>query len=112
MLKELGMEGKPSLDKCEAIKKERELKAELDSLDTSLILDTETKGGRSTRLRNKAQSRPSYAIDIETSEEEEEEEEEGDEGEGESKTKKSDGDDDNNSNEQEEEGEEDESSGV
>lgn len=77
ILEELGMKGRPSLDKCDAIKKERELKAELDSLDTSLILDTDTKIGRSTRLRNKPQSRTSYVVsdDDDSSEEEEEEQE-------------------------------------
>jgi hypothetical protein len=114
MLEDLGMKGKPTLDKCEAIKKERELKAELDSLDTSLILDTETKGGRATRLRNKSQSRPSYALDDNSTEEEDEEEEaeeKDDEGKSNaSKSKKTDSGDDDASDGQEEE--EDETSGV
>ncbi|CEP09231.1 hypothetical protein [Parasitella parasitica] len=80
MLQDLGVHGRPTLEKCEAVKKERELKAELDSLDTTLIIN-ET--GRRTRSRNTGSSRPTYAVDSSSSEEEEEEEEDEDEGEGE-----------------------------
>ncbi|KAI9487144.1 MAG: hypothetical protein EXX96DRAFT_67086 [Benjaminiella poitrasii] len=64
MLEELGVHGRPTLEKCEAIKAERELKAELDSLDTSLIIDTGSKERptRSTRLRSRSQNTPSYAL--------------------------------------------------
>lgn len=72
MLEELGVHGRPTLEKCEAVKKERELKAELDSLDTSLIINETS---RRTRTRNTSQNRPSYAVDDSTSDEEEEDEE-------------------------------------
>jgi Mg-chelatase subunit ChlI len=84
MLEELGVRGRPTLEKCEAIKKERELKAELDSLDTSLIMNDT---GRRTRTRNNAQSKPSYAVDDSSSSEEEEEEEEDDDDESENENK-------------------------
>ncbi|KAI8640163.1 hypothetical protein BD408DRAFT_434497 [Parasitella parasitica] len=69
ILEELGVHGRPTLEKCEAVKKERELKAELDSLDTNLIIN-ET--GRRTRSRNNGSSRPTYAVDSSSSSEEEE----------------------------------------
>lgn len=75
MLEELGVRGRPTIEKCEAIKKERELKAELDSLDTSLIMNDT---GRRTRTRNNVQSKPSYAVDDSSSSEEEEEDDDDD----------------------------------
>lgn len=71
MLEELGVHGRPTLEKCEAIKKERELRAELDSLDTSLIINETS---RRTRTRNNSQNRPTYALDASSDSEEEEEE--------------------------------------
>ena len=73
MLEELGVHGRPTLEKCEAVKKERELKAELDSLDTSLIINETS---RRTRTRNNSQNRPSYAVDVSSGSEDEEGEEE------------------------------------
>lgn len=101
-MEELGVRGRPTLEKCEAIKKERELKAELDSLDTSLIMNDT---GRKTRTRNNAQSKPSYAVDDFSSSEEEEGEEEEDSNE--SKIKP-----DSNNSEEESDSEDEESSGV
>ncbi|KAI8089833.1 uncharacterized protein BX664DRAFT_334019 [Halteromyces radiatus] len=51
ILQDLGMDGRPTLEKCEAIKAERELRAEIDSLNTENILDDSTNGPslRSTR---------------------------------------------------------------
>lgn len=79
----LGVTGRPSNEKCEAIKKERELKAELDSLDKTLILDNkEENTGSRFRLRKQTQNRPSYKLEESDEEEEtsgsenEEEEEE------------------------------------
>ena len=39
ILKELGIEGKPSLEQCKAIKKRREFEAELKEIDTSNIIE-------------------------------------------------------------------------
>ncbi|GAN03956.1 transcriptional regulator [Mucor ambiguus] len=74
MLEELGVHGRPTLEKCEAVKKERELKAELDSLDTTLIIN---EASRRTRTRNSSQNRPSYAVDASSSDEEDTEEQAG-----------------------------------
>ncbi|OBZ84077.1 hypothetical protein A0J61_07878 [Choanephora cucurbitarum] len=70
MLKDLGVHGRPSIEKCEAIKRERELKAELDSLDTSLIIDQANE--RPTRRSRNAVGKPNYTIDTVTDSEEEE----------------------------------------
>lgn len=86
ILNDLGVTGRITIEKCEAIKKERELKAEVDGLDRSLILDEET-NGRPSRLRNRTQNRPSYKLE-ESSDESEEEEEEGDDENNEEKSKK------------------------
>ncbi|KAI8978518.1 hypothetical protein BDB01DRAFT_277005 [Pilobolus umbonatus] len=79
MLEELGVKGRPTIEKCEAIKAERELKAELDSLDTTLILNEEKTEGR-PRTRAK-KNKPSYVIPADTESEEEEGEESEDESE-------------------------------
>ncbi|KAI9272991.1 hypothetical protein BDA99DRAFT_499713 [Phascolomyces articulosus] len=47
ILRDLGVEGRPTLEKCEKIKAERELKAEIDSLDKDNILNEG--GGRPKR---------------------------------------------------------------
>lgn len=39
ILKELGIEGKPSLEQCKAIKARREFEAELREIDTSNIIE-------------------------------------------------------------------------
>ncbi|KAG0166575.1 hypothetical protein DFQ28_011516 [Apophysomyces sp. BC1034] len=48
MLEDLGVHGRPTIEKCQKVKAEKELKAEIDSLDTGNILD-DKKIGRSTR---------------------------------------------------------------
>ncbi|CAO3653281.1 unnamed protein product [Cunninghamella echinulata] len=57
ILKDLGIEGRPSIEKCQKIKAERELKAEIDSLNTENILDDINDKGkpslRSTRTSSK-----------------------------------------------------------
>jgi len=48
ILRELGIEGKPSLDQCKAIKARREFEAELREIDTSNIIE----GKRTRRNRD------------------------------------------------------------
>ncbi|KAF7726566.1 hypothetical protein EC973_008611 [Apophysomyces ossiformis] len=56
MLEDLGVHGRPTIEKCQKVKAERELKAEIESLDTSNIL-AEDKGGRSTRSHGSKRKR-------------------------------------------------------
>lgn len=49
--------GRPTIDKCEKIKKQRELKAEIDSLDTENILPSTKRGLRSSALSNTKKKR-------------------------------------------------------
>jgi hypothetical protein len=49
--------GRPTIDKCEKIKKQRELKAEIDSLDTENILTSSKRGLRSSALSNTKKKR-------------------------------------------------------
>ncbi|KAG1375978.1 hypothetical protein G6F61_008001 [Rhizopus arrhizus] len=94
ILKELGVEGRPSNEKCQAVKRERELKKEFESLDTSNIIkdddEEEESNSRRTRRRNATQKR-NYKLDElsesegqeendDDEENDEEESEEGDEG--------------------------------
>ncbi|KAI7847755.1 hypothetical protein BDC45DRAFT_610826 [Circinella umbellata] len=58
ILHELGVEGRPTLEKCQKVKAERELKAEIDSLNTENILDDEEDGKNRSR-RTTRQSQPS-----------------------------------------------------
>ncbi|CAO3586470.1 unnamed protein product [Absidia cylindrospora] len=44
ILEDLGVQGRPTIEKCEAVKAERELKAEIDSLDRDNILETADDG--------------------------------------------------------------------
>lgn len=48
--------GRPTLEKCQKVKAERELKAEIESLDTSNIL-RDNGGGRKTRQTSKKRRR-------------------------------------------------------
>lgn len=75
-LKELGLEGKPSLEKCAAIKRKRDLQKEVEGLDTSLIIEEE---GRPSRTRQRAASKPSYVIEKDSSEESEEDDDDDEE---------------------------------
>ncbi|KAG2220982.1 hypothetical protein INT45_006515 [Circinella minor] len=55
ILHELGVEGRPTLEKCQKVKAERELKAEIDSLNTENILDDDEDG----KIRNRRTTRQS-----------------------------------------------------
>ncbi|KAG2184697.1 hypothetical protein INT43_000610 [Umbelopsis isabellina] len=54
ILQDLGVEGRPTLEKCEKVKSERELKAEIESLSTENILET--------KIRNAGSAAP---VDVE-----------------------------------------------
>jgi hypothetical protein len=82
------MQGKPSLEKCAAIKKKRDLQKEVEGLDTSLIIENE--GGRRSRGRSVTANRPSYVVDKDTSEEEVESEDDDENDEGENENESSD----------------------
>ncbi|GAB5586152.1 hypothetical protein Unana1_01052 [Umbelopsis nana] len=47
ILQDLGVHGRPTLEKCEKVKSERELKAEIDSLSTENIITTDKRRTRS-----------------------------------------------------------------
>ncbi|CAO3681058.1 unnamed protein product [Umbelopsis vinacea] len=47
ILHDLGVQGRPTLEKCEAVKSERELKAEIESLSTENILPSNKRSTRS-----------------------------------------------------------------
>ncbi|KAM3586907.1 hypothetical protein VKS41_001956 [Umbelopsis sp. WA50703] len=47
ILQDLGVEGRPTLEKCEKVKSERELKAEIESLSTDNILETKKRNASS-----------------------------------------------------------------
>lgn len=64
ILKELGIEGKPNLEQCNAIRRRREFEAELREIDTSNII--EGKRRRDTMIKRK------LVISSESEEEEEE----------------------------------------
>lgn len=72
ILKELGIEGKPSLEQCKAIKKRREFEAELREIDTSNIIE-----GKRRRLSGpqKVSKEPESSDESETEPDKEEEEE-------------------------------------
>ncbi|KAI9322435.1 hypothetical protein BX666DRAFT_1894735, partial [Dichotomocladium elegans] len=53
ILRDIGVEGRPTLEKCQKIKAERELKAEIESLSKENILDEETRGRRGTRSQKR-----------------------------------------------------------
>lgn len=71
----MGIEGNPSLEKCAAIKRKRDLQKEVEGLDTSLIIEEK---GRPSRARQRAASKPTYVIENDSSEEEEEEDDDED----------------------------------
>ncbi|KAJ2078011.1 hypothetical protein H4R24_004767 [Coemansia sp. RSA 988] len=79
-LQDLGMEGRPTLEKCKQIKAKRDLQAELDAMDQGNIIGNEDSvlQVESTRGRRRAAAKKvSYNVDhVSDSEEEEEEEEE------------------------------------
>ncbi|ORX54608.1 hypothetical protein DM01DRAFT_1335744 [Hesseltinella vesiculosa] len=55
ILEDLGVEGRPTLEKCKAVKDARELRSELDSLSTENIISG---GRRSRRAQTSTQPRP------------------------------------------------------
>ncbi|CDS12835.1 hypothetical protein LRAMOSA05019 [Lichtheimia ramosa] len=67
ILADLGVEGRPTLEKCQKVKAEREIKAEVDSLDTENII--ETSGRRSTRSQGAKRKRRVIESDDEDDEE-------------------------------------------
>ncbi|KAJ3091518.1 HIRA-interacting protein 3 [Quaeritorhiza haematococci] len=54
ILRELGMEGRPTLDKCKKIKERREFEEERASLDLNNIIAVDSRPGRTTRTRRGA----------------------------------------------------------
>ena len=62
--------GRPTIEKCQKVKAEREIKAEVDSLDTENII--ETTGRRSTRSQGAKRKRRVIESDDENDEEEQE----------------------------------------
>ncbi|KAJ2726552.1 hypothetical protein GGI07_000494 [Coemansia sp. Benny D115] len=81
MLEDLGMEGRPTLEKCKQIKAKRELQQELEAISGNTII--ENGSGQSAdsarRRRSTAKANVTYVLD-ESSESEESEEEAGDSG--------------------------------
>ena len=51
ILRELGMEGRPTLEKCKAIKERREFEEELRALDPQNVLLTKLRSGNQLRLQ-------------------------------------------------------------
>ena len=68
-MKDLGIEGKPSLEQCKAIKKRREFEAELREIDTSNII--EGKRRASSLIPKKSFKEPISSSDTDNEEEEE-----------------------------------------
>ncbi|KAG1494543.1 hypothetical protein G6F47_009243 [Rhizopus delemar] len=76
ILKELGVEGRPSNEKCQAVKRERELKKEFESLDTSNIIKDD---GAEEESNDELSESEEQEENDEDEENDEEESEEGDE---------------------------------
>ena len=53
ILRELGIEGKPSLEQCKAIKERREFEAELREIDTSNIIEGKRRRSGDTSMKRK-----------------------------------------------------------
>ena len=53
ILRELGIEGKPSLEQCKAIKERREFEAELREIDTTNIIEGKRRRGSEISLQSK-----------------------------------------------------------
>ncbi|KAI7875191.1 hypothetical protein K492DRAFT_211078 [Lichtheimia hyalospora FSU 10163] len=70
ILADLGVEGRPTIEKCQKVKAEREIKAEVDSLDTENII--ETTGRRSTRSQGAKRKRRVIESDDEDDDKEQE----------------------------------------
>lgn len=52
-MRELGIEGKPSLEQCKIIKDRREFEAELREIDTSNIIEGKRRHGSETSIQSK-----------------------------------------------------------
>ncbi|KAJ2851250.1 hypothetical protein IWW36_001271 [Coemansia brasiliensis] len=73
MLVDIGMVGRPTLEKCKKIKAKRDLQAELDAMNTENIIDEENApASRSARSRRSAARNVSYNADHVSDSEEEE----------------------------------------
>ncbi|KAJ2455188.1 hypothetical protein EV183_000923 [Coemansia sp. RSA 2336] len=71
MLADLGMVGRPTLEKCKKIKAKRDLQAELDAINAENILDEDEPAPRSARSRRSAAQNVSYNADHVSDSEEE-----------------------------------------
>ncbi|KAJ8656627.1 hypothetical protein O0I10_007704 [Lichtheimia ornata] len=67
ILADLGVEGRPTLEKCQKVKAEREIKAEVDSLDTENIIESTSR--RATRSQGPKRKRRVIESDDEDDEE-------------------------------------------
>ncbi|KAJ1820463.1 hypothetical protein LPJ56_003434 [Coemansia sp. RSA 2599] len=79
LLEDLGMEGRPTLEKCKKIKAKRDLQAELEAIEGDSIVASEDRLSREpARRRRSAVAKPaSYRVDYSSEEEEEAGEEAG-----------------------------------
>ncbi|KAJ1859845.1 hypothetical protein LPJ73_001660 [Coemansia sp. RSA 2703] len=80
ILDDLGMEGRPTLEKCKKIKAKRDLQAELEAIEEAPVIDSADES-TSRRRRSAATKNMSYRIEETSDEEEEEQMSEGDGGE-------------------------------
>ncbi|KAJ2237566.1 hypothetical protein IWW45_000865 [Coemansia sp. RSA 485] len=96
LLGDLGMDGRPTLEKCKKIKAKRDLQAELEAIEGDAIIDDvgQLSSEPSRRRRSTTTKRASYRLDISSEEEDEASEEDdksseesnvGDEGKGKGK---------------------------
>ncbi|KAJ2707742.1 hypothetical protein FB645_000515 [Coemansia sp. IMI 203386] len=96
LLDDLGMDGRPTLEKCKKIKAKRDLQAELEAIEGDAIIDDvgQLSSEPSRRRRSTTTKRASYRLDISSEEEDESSEEDdksseesdvGDEGKGKGK---------------------------
>ncbi|KAJ1900176.1 hypothetical protein LPJ66_001634 [Kickxella alabastrina] len=74
LLDNLGMEGRPTLEKCKKIKDKRELQAELEAMDNNVIIDGRDGSPADSTRRSRAtvSKRISYNIDDDSESEDEE----------------------------------------
>ncbi|KAJ1864522.1 hypothetical protein LPJ78_003329 [Coemansia sp. RSA 989] len=72
MLADLGMVGRPTLEKCKKIKAKRDLQAELDAINAENIIGENEPTSRSARSRRSAAKNVSYNVDHVSDSEEEE----------------------------------------
>jgi hypothetical protein len=65
ILRELGMEGRPTLEKCRAIKEKREFQEELKAIEDNQVIETRL------RSQNQSTQRPPLIDDTDTDDEDE-----------------------------------------